>query len=457
MSGALTGYRHLLRLALRQDRLRLALWVWAVPLLTIASYVTYGDLFPDAASREALSASMVGNPAVSLILGPGFELSTAGGFTTWRSIVLGSVFIALMVSFTLVRHTRSDEDSGRAELVSSGVVGRHARLAAATTLTALESLAIGAVTAALLVAVDAPLEGAAMIGAAYASVGLVFSGVAAVAAQVGAFSRTSNSIAILVVGVTYLLRGFGDSAADAEWVSWLSPFGWAQRTRPFADERWEVLALPLAASVLLVVIAHLLLSRRDLGMGMVAPRTGPAEAGRLLNSSFGLAWRLQAGTLLAWCAGFAVTGLVFGGLASSVADMLSGSDGARDLLAGQSSDLTDAFLTAILSILGITTAAYGTQAVLRARSEETEGRVYEQLEIPRGPFRPRNRGARGFRPQPPHGDPRGDEFVYGSRRGRQGGGAGGRHRRTPPVAPRAHADRSPCRRNLRPPGPRRRE
>ena len=48
---------------------------------------------------------------------------------------------------------------------------------------------------------------------------------------------------------------------------------------------------------------------------------------------------------------------------------------AAALLSGSSQELGDAFITAMVSLLAVAAAAYGTQAVLRARAEEEAGRA----------------------------------------------------------------------------------
>ena len=51
-------------------------------------------------------------------------------------------------------------------------------------------------------------------------------------------------------GVAFFFRGVGDAGHGV--VSWLSPIGWSQATRPYADERWWPLALPVVATMVLL-------------------------------------------------------------------------------------------------------------------------------------------------------------------------------------------------------------
>lgn len=174
-------------------------------------------------------------------------------------------------------------------------------------------------------------------------------------------------------------RAAGDAAGEGglSWLSWLSPIGWAQRVRPFAEERWWVLGLSTAAALVLVAIAYGLVARRDLGAGLLPARLGAARAGAALRSSVGLAWRLQRGALLGWTAGFAVLGASLGLVAQGVGDLLDDNARLRALLAelGGAERIVDAYLASSMAFVGILAAAYAVQATLRLRSEERDRRA----------------------------------------------------------------------------------
>jgi ABC-2 type transport system permease protein len=125
-------------------------------------------------------------------------------------------------------------------------------------------------------------------------------------------------------------------------------------------------------TALTVALAVVLLDRRDLGSGLVQPRPGPSRAGRGLGTPLGLAWRLHRASFLAWLSGFVVLALVLGNMASDLGGLLD-SPGARDLMTrmGGVQGLTDAFLSTEIGAGGVVAAAYGVQAVLRLRAEES--------------------------------------------------------------------------------------
>lgn len=128
---ALAGTGTLVRLILRRDRLRLALWIGVLAGATIATAAALASVFPTPESRAMFGAGVNGNAAVVAMIGPIFDTTTVGGLTAWRMGGAGAVLLAVMNLLTVVRHTRAEESAGRLELVGSAVVGRYAALAAA--------------------------------------------------------------------------------------------------------------------------------------------------------------------------------------------------------------------------------------------------------------------------------------------------------------------------------------
>jgi ABC-2 type transport system permease protein len=373
----LTGTWQLIRLALRRDRIILPLWVLLLAFIPSSNTGAYATLYPTAAERAALTGSIGANPSVAVLYGPAFDLSTAGGYAAWRLGGFLTLFIGLMAVFTVTRHTRAEEDTGRAELLASAVVGRYAALTATVVVSGGACVLIGLIQAGALAGTKLPAAGAVAFGLSTAMAGLVFTVIAAVAVQLAEYSRTANGIGAAVVGVAFMLRAIGDSTTGTKWISWLSPIGWAQQTRPFAGERWWVLLLPLVATAVIGAIAYALLPRRDFGVGFLPPRPGPATASPALRSPLALAWRLHRGPLIGWTIGMAVSGAVFGSIASGVGDIVGQSEQTRQMLArmGGTNAVVDAFLAAMIGMFGMVAALYGVQAALRMRGEETANRV----------------------------------------------------------------------------------
>jgi ABC-2 type transport system permease protein len=378
----LAGTRSLVRLALRRDRIRLPLWLGAFLLVTLAVASSYDELYPTPGQRQAFAFGVATNPGFLALLGRPYDLLSTGGFVAWRIGAPMAAMLGLMNLLLVARHTRSEEEQGRAELVRAARVGRYAPLAAALVLALLADLAFVLLTAVALAGVGEPMGGAVAFGVGVGLAGLVFAALAAVTAQLAQTGRGAAGLAGVGLGLAYAVRATGD-AGDGD-LTWLSPLGWPQLTRPFADERWWVLVLPAAASVLLVSLAVLLARRRDLGAGMLVSRPGRERASAGLAGPLGLAWRLHRGPLLGWMLGFAAFGAIFGAIAEDVSSLLDDNPQLAEIITrlGGSLDVADAFVASVFGLLALVAAGYVIQATLQIRAEETGLRVEHVLGRP---------------------------------------------------------------------------
>jgi ABC-2 type transport system permease protein len=374
MHGRFVGTGTLLRLALRRDRVRLPVWIVVLAGLTYSSGSTMRTTFPTQASLDAYAHSMATSPAVVFLAGPPVALDTLAGVVLNKVGFVGIVGAALMAIFEVVRHTRTDEEEGRTELVRGGVVGRDAAPAAAMLLVTGACVALALALALATAAASVSWPDALLFGFSVGGLGLVTAATTLVAAQVVSHGRTATGIALALFGVGYVLRGIGDVNENA--LIWFSPVGWAQATHPVGDPRWWPLLLPVVATVVLVVVALRLGSLRDVGAGLVAERRGPATASARLGSGFGLAMRIQRGMLISWVAGIAALGLTYGSLTKGVEDLARNNPTLEKFFeaAGQGS-LVDSFLATMLLVLALLTGAYATASASRLSAEEAAGRL----------------------------------------------------------------------------------
>jgi ABC-2 type transport system permease protein len=370
---ALAGTGTLLRLALRLDRVRLSVWVLLLAVMPAATAAQYLKLYPTQKSLEAVSA-VISNPSLVALNGPLFAVSL-GALTAWKIGSTELILVGLMSLLTVVRHTRTEEESGRQELLGAGVVGRLAPLSAALLATVLANVAIAALVALGLVGVGLPAAGAVAMGLATGLTGVVFAAIAALAAQVTESARSATGISVAGLGAAFLLRAVGDTGPT--WLTWISPIGWGMRVRAFASEQWWMLVLAAGFALVLTVTAYALVTRRDVGTGLVPPRPGRAGAAPSLRSPIALAWRLQRGAFIGWVVAMAVSGAVLGGAANGLGKATGLSGQITEVLErmGGRTTVVNAFLAATFGIMGLVSAAYTVQAVLRLRSEETSGRI----------------------------------------------------------------------------------
>jgi ABC-2 type transport system permease protein len=366
-----------LLVSLRQDVRNIAPWVVGITVLSASSVLAYKWIFTDPAQRQQLAATLGTNPALSLIFGPARDLLTADGFNAWRAGMLGALFAGVMAILIVVRNSRANEDSGQAELIASGVIARQSRLAVAVLMAVLASAAAGVVCFLVTIACGGGVTSTLVLSSTFTASGLMFAGVAAVAAQLGADARTASTIAIGALGALFMLRGYIDASGAGDWATWLTPFGWLEATRPASENNPWPLLLCLGFAIVLVLGAFVLQGRRDFGQGMLAQRAGPSSAG-MSGNVWGLAVKLNRGALISWLVAFAVLGLIFGNLATAIGDLVEHNPAFAKILASGAIDaahLTFAFLATILQIIAIIAAVMGVQVVLRVYAEETDYRV----------------------------------------------------------------------------------
>jgi ABC-2 type transport system permease protein len=225
----------------RRDRIMLPVWILGIAFLGYAVTSAVATEFADEAERTSIIMVAAASPAFRFVRGLP-DGSGIGAVVFFQGYAFTAVLAGLMGTFLVIRHTRTDEELGRAELIESVPIPRVAPLTATLLLGAAANLVLAACVAAGFAAAGLPGSGAITAGAAVGAVGVFFVAVAAGIAQVMPSGRAANGAAAGLVGAAYFLRGIGDALGtpDADltrvtsgWVSLFSPIGWGQRSRPF--------------------------------------------------------------------------------------------------------------------------------------------------------------------------------------------------------------------------------
>lgn len=376
-----TGTLHLIRFALRRDRVKLPAWVLGISFMAFYFTTALPILFGGEEELAETAGGFLTQGVVAIFGGPGYGLEDLTfprlfvGVYGLYVIVLAALMSILMVS----RHTRTEEQSGRAELMRAGPIGRMAPLTAALFVTLLANLALSVLLSLVLIGQGYEVADSLLFGAGVGAAGLAFAGVAAITVQLTEFSRTASGLAGAALGAAYAIRLAGDSLEQGgALLSWFSPLAWSQQTRAFVDARWWPLLLSLAFAVVTVFIGYGLASRRDLGAGLIRPRPGPAGATPRLGSPLRLAYRLQRGAIVGWIVVLAIWGVGNGVIVEPVVDGLG--DVSADVLAIFGGDesgtlLLDGYLSTMAVYDAALVGIFVVLGVLSMRSEEFEGRT----------------------------------------------------------------------------------
>jgi ABC-2 type transport system permease protein len=312
-----TAARAVARRSFADSRVRNTSFALLFLFVGVVNPVGYRKSYPTVADRLAFARSFGANKAVELFYGAPHDLLTVGGYTAWRVGGSAAILAAVWGLLAAIRALRAEEDSGRQELVLSGIVSRRAAYVAA-----LAAVAAGAVLLWLalfvgLVAGKLEAGGSAYLALAVVSNVAVFAGVGALASQVAATRRVALELAAAVLALAYALRVVADTSSSFGWARWLTPLGWSEELRPFADPRPAVLVLPVATTAALLLVSGAIALRRDVGSGLIQGRDRAEPRTYLLSSPTAFALRSELGTLAAWIGGTAVFALLIGLLSTS--------------------------------------------------------------------------------------------------------------------------------------------
>jgi ABC-2 type transport system permease protein len=366
------------RHALRRDRLLVAIWVALLVLVVYASAAATGTVYKTTADQVDAARAINDNPAVVALYGPILDVHSLGELAMTKVTVLYTVILALMFVVVVRRHTRSDEESGHAELLAGTAIGRDTLLAAALVEGVVISAGVGVLAAVADIAGGLPVTGSVGFGATWVGIGLVAVALTALCCQLAASSRTCFGIAGAALAALYLMRAVGDVGAG--WLSWLTPFGWNTRFSAWSEPRWWLLGLYVALAAALAAGAQLLRARRDLGSGLFPARPGPAHGSPRLADVLALTWRVQRPALVGWSVGVLALGTVMGAIAPGVGDLLD-TDAGRKLIEsiGGTGTLEDALLAAVLSISAVVITCFGITVLTRGSTDEQDGRTEQVL------------------------------------------------------------------------------
>jgi len=374
-----TGWRGLVRLAWRRDRIMIAAVLASIWLLNYYSASAVPTLY--STTDQLVTANSAANSSTGVVAMYGHVYNTAsvGGVAANKVAMVDFLTLAFLVIAIVRRHTRGEEESGRFELLGATPVGRLAPLGAAMILASVTSIVSGVVTIPAVIAGGWPVGGSILFGLAQVGVGLSFAGLTAVAVQLSSSYRACGAWIFGALGVTFVLRMLGDVSWDrpGRIIGWFSPLGWAQQVRYFDGDRAWPLIFPVVLLVMTLALAGWLQSRRDLGAGLLADRPGPATG--KLGTPLGLAWRLQRSGFIGWLITFVILGGLFGAIVDTIGGLMTG--GASDLLEklGGVGSFNDIYLTLVGVMAAFGAAAFGIGAALRLRSEESSGHLESVL------------------------------------------------------------------------------
>ena len=362
----MTGVWECLRLLLRTSWTSVVGWPVALGVLLWSAAASILDMYPDEARRTLYAEAAASSVATRVFQGRGYDLTLPGGIFAQEMGIIVLTLFPLVAVFLAIQLTRSLEDRNYLDIITAGIVGRFAPVAAGMLACCVSALLTGLLGAVILIATGYPQAGSIWYAASLVVFMIFASAVGLLAGQLFRNAREAQYLAIAVILGCYLLRGYIDvKSVDA---TWSNPISWFAETLPFSasPQAWPFAAYIVAAcsiwAAALWVAAH-----RDLGGGVFPPQPGPAEASPRLSSPAALIFRLTREAGIAFMIGGGATAFVFGLFAKEMA----------------SSGL-DARLVLLMQVNALFACAVAVQTAQLVVSEERAGRAARVLSAPVG-------------------------------------------------------------------------
>ena len=308
----------LVRRAFLDARIRTIAFAYVFAAYSYIQPVGYRHAYPTLSDRLAFAQSFASNKGLRLLYGEPYDVVTVGGYTAWRVGGVLAIAAALYGLLAAVRAFRTEEDTGRMEIVLAGVVGRSTMNSSALTAIAAGVVVLWLTEFVGFVVGGLPVGGSAYLALATASVATVCVGIGAVASQLAPTRRVALELGGTVLGLLFLLRVVADTLTGLSWLRWATPLGWAEELRPFTDPQPLVLLLPIAASVLFLVVAIRIAGSRDIGTGVLPAHDAADPHLTLLRSPSLQALRTQRGILITWASSVAIFAYILGTVSKSI-------------------------------------------------------------------------------------------------------------------------------------------
>ncbi len=233
------------------------------------------------------------------------------------------------------------------------------------------------------------LEGSLLYGSILGATGLLFASLASqqVFAQVTETSRGTTMFSFMLLIIAYLIRAIGSfmlliiayliraiGDVSSEELSWISPLGWTVKTGVFVENDWWPVVLSCIVAIMFGVIAFYLHSIRDLGAGFIAARKGKTHASPFLQTSLGLALRLQRTNIIAWAIGLFILSSSFGAILGDLETYFAENEFMQAFIVIDSDYTmteTEQFITLLMAIMSLISLVPAVMVILKVKGEET--------------------------------------------------------------------------------------
>ena len=376
----LKGTSQLIKIISRQHRFQIIAWLMGIVFVSLAVASSYQSVYQNESDKQGFALTMQ-NPAMVAMLGPGYEadeyLLTIGTQFAHEMLLFTLLAIAIMNILLVGSSTRTDEETGRTEVLRSLPIGRLSYLAASIIVVGCVNLIIALITGIglhLLNIEGNTLESSILYGAILGLGGFVFAAITSLFAQITDSSRGTKGLAFGTLVIAYFIRAVGDVVDEK--ISFFSPLGWLLRTDVFINNYWWPIVISSIFSIVLIIITFYLNSIRDLNSGFLPTRKGRTNASSMIKSILGLVYHLQRIKIIAWGIGIFALGAAFGAVMGDMEKYFSDNEFVQMMLAQMGDfSITDQFISMLMGIMSLISVIPVIMTILKLKSEENHYRT----------------------------------------------------------------------------------
>lgn len=367
------GTKTLFRLYLRRDRFLLPIWI-LLPLFMLIGHAFSFISLSNGREITSLINEINQDALVSAVHGPIMSMDIVGA-TLWRAINPVTLLIGVSVILTVIRHTRTDEETGRTEFINAFVVGRYANLTATSCV-----VIFGAFLSSVLMSISMKVLGGSfkeiiIFGATLFFAGMFYAGIGLLACQLRNSSSAARNIGIVILGLSLVINILNNFGGSDLFLKWLSPISWTRVTSPFAKENFLGLIPLFVIALLPIIFSYFLSTKRDIGGAILEEQAGPAGAAPSFKNALSLAWRIHQGMFKGWL----IAVILYIGAFAAISPTISGEIsslfaeiGGDNWMEGMPIGLL--FVSIGIYIMALIIGLYSLLALNGLKKEEVDGR-----------------------------------------------------------------------------------
>lgn len=227
------GTKKLIQFYLRHDWITRLIWLFTPAFLVMITVYSFDSMFASQQELNVFVDDSILNPTVSAI--HGFILSKdIAGLVAWDIKTVLLIVIAIFNILAVSKIIRGEEESGRADLLNSSMVGRQSSFAASMALCFITNAIMGLLMFLSTQLCGLPHRGSLIISSLMTVGGCLFAYVGALTSQLASEKRTASGFGIGMMGLFYMLSFMNNLSADNNLSSYFTPFRWFFIVRPYA-------------------------------------------------------------------------------------------------------------------------------------------------------------------------------------------------------------------------------